>query len=219
MNLVLKNKMKEKSFSAVNSPNDKQISLMSYSPYVRNLTLMVIRSIRKKRVTRVREVVHADLVPKFGERIVRQQLGEKTIPARRPVFMPKIISPGRPSNLMPPIMMTPPKAPAGAQVMADDYGRINNLLNDSSVSSIECAGPSKKITIIRYGQVQTTNIELSPKEIKDILEKIADKAHVPLPEGVFRAAVENFSINAVVSEIIGSRFVIKKNTPYNLLEK
>jgi len=35
---------------------------------------------------------------------------------------------------------------------------------------------------------------------------------------VFRAAVDNFSLNAVVSEIIGSRFVIKKQNAYALLE-
>jgi len=40
----------------------------------------------------------------------------------------------------------------------------------------------------------------------------------PLMDGVFRASVEGFSINAVVSEMVGSRFVIKKSTAYGLLE-
>ncbi|GAJ17292.1 unnamed protein product, partial [marine sediment metagenome] len=43
-----------------------------------------------------------------------------------------------------------------------------------------------------------------------LLNQIAEQAHVPLIEGVFKAAVENFIIHAVVSDVIGSRFIIKK---------
>ena len=101
----------------------------------------------------------------------------------------------------------------------EDYGKITALLKDPSISSIECSGPDKNITIIRAGMKQLTKITLNPVEIKQFLEKVASIAKVPLIEGVFRAAVENFVINAVVSEIIGSRFTIKKQTPYALLER
>lgn len=197
--------------------NSEQITLASSSPYVRNLTLAVIRSIRKKKLIKIREVVHSDLVPKFSEKVVNQQMREKIIPFRRQNFAPRVIPPK--NTGMTPSIMAPPKMLSTIQVPVDDYGRINNLLNDNSVSSIECSGPAKKVMIMRYGQRQTTNIELSIKEIRDILDKIADKAHVPLLEGVFRAAVENFSINAVISEIVGTKFIIKKNTPYSLIDK
>ena len=101
----------------------------------------------------------------------------------------------------------------------EDYGKITALLKDPSISSIECSGPDKNITIIRAGMKQLTKITLNPVEIKQFLEKVASIAKVPLIEGVFRAAIENFVINAVVSEIIGSRFTIKKQTPYALLER
>jgi len=85
---------------------------------------------------------------------------------------------------------------------------------DPSVSTIECSGAGKPLMIIRAGQKMGTKISLSAAEIKEVLQKVSDAVHIPLLEGVFRAAVDNFSINAVISEMIGSRFIIKKQTPY-----
>jgi len=115
-------------------------------------------------------------------------------------------------------MMQMPAAPQGVG-LSQEYGKITPLLNDPSVSTIECAGVGKELTIIRAGQKQMTKISLSAGEIKEILQKVSDAVHIPLLEGVFRAAVDNFSINAVISEMIGSRFVIKKQTAYSLLER
>ncbi|MBU2577098.1 MAG: hypothetical protein KKF50_05250 [Nanoarchaeota archaeon] len=106
----------------------------------------------------------------------------------------------------------------GEVMLSQDYGKITPLLNDPSVSSIECQGHDKNIMVIRAGQRQITRIILSTDEIREILQKISDAIHIPLLEGVFRAAADNFSVNAVISEMIGSRFIIKKQTPYALLE-
>jgi hypothetical protein len=136
------------------------------------------------------------------------------IPPEPPRPQPPIQQPPQPPA---PPQMLPPQT-GGPTAPTQDYGRINALLNDPSVSSIESSGPGKPIVIIRAGQRQFTKISLNPAETKKLLETVADSAHVPLMEGVFRAAVDNFVINAVVSEMIGSKFVIKKQTPYGLLE-
>jgi hypothetical protein len=131
--------------------------------------------------------------------------------------------------VMPPRRMAPPVAPVAQHVVpaapqgevavpSQDYGKIMPLLNDPSVSTIECQGVGKPVMVIRAGQKQVTKIVLTAKEIKEILQKVSDAVHIPLLEGVFRAAVDNFSINAVISEMIGSRFVIKKAGAYALLE-
>ncbi len=119
----------------------------------------------------------------------------------------------------------PPQAVAAPVVMAEgavdeteEYGKISPLLNDPSVSTIECLGEGKELMIIRAGQKQRTRIVLSADEIKAVLDRVADETHIPLLEGVFRASVTGFSVNAVISEMVGSRFVIKKATAYNLLE-
>ena len=111
-----------------------------------------------------------------------------------------------------------PAAKEEVQLSAD-YGKITPLLNDPSVSTIECQGPKKQVMIIRAGQRQLTRIVLSAEDIKGILQKVSDTIHIPLLEGVFRAAADNFSINAVISQMIGSRFVIKKQNAYALLEQ
>ena len=103
--------------------------------------------------------------------------------------------------------------------LSEDYGRITPLLNDPVVSLIECQGVGKPLMIIRAGQRQITRITLNPVEIEGILQKASDVAHIPLLEGVFRAIVDNFSINAIISEMVGSKFVIRKQTPYSLLER
>ncbi len=110
------------------------------------------------------------------------------------------------------------RLPATHSQKNEEYGKISMLLQDPSVSTIECNGAGTPVSVIRAGQRQITNITLSPKEINEILETIADKAKVPLLEGVFKAAVDNFIISAIHSGSINSRFIIKKSTPYSLLE-
>jgi len=55
-----------------------------------------------------------------------------------------------------------------------------------------------------------TRIIFSVDEINFILNTISEKTHIPLLEGVFRAVVDEFAINAVISEMIGSKFVLQK---------
>ncbi|MBU3924243.1 MAG: hypothetical protein KJ592_04960, partial [Nanoarchaeota archaeon] len=66
------------------------------------------------------------------------------------------------------------------------------------------------VMVVQMGRKQMTNIFLSKEEIDAVLEKISGEVHIPLLDGVFRAAVDGFSISAIISGMIGSRFVIKK---------
>lgn len=108
--------------------------------------------------------------------------------------------------------------PSGNMEVRGNYGPLDGLIKDPSVSSIECQGEGKPLYVVQSGQKLRTKISLTEEQIMDLLEQIADDAMVPLLEGVFRAAVDNFTINAVISDMIGSRFVIKKQTPYAMLE-
>ena len=44
----------------------------------------------------------------------------------------------------------------------------------------------------------------------NFLEIVSEKVRIPLQEGTFRAAVSGFIVDAVISEMIGTRFLIKK---------
>ena len=128
-----------------------------------------------------------------------------------------------PARVAPPIASTgggmpAPVAAPGQGVISEGYGKIAPLLDDPSISTIECEGANKPIMILRAAQRQKTRVVLTKEEIHEILEKVADETHIPLLEGVFRAVVSGFSINAVISEMIGSRFVIKKSNAYSMIE-
>lgn len=149
---------------------------------------------------------------------------------RRPVYTPNLVDLESPieNNVGPQITNSPPVLPSVPQIkeplvelqdsLTTDYGKINDFLMDPTISFIECPGPGKPLVIIRAGQRQITRIFLTPEEIEEVIRKVSEESHIPSMEGVFRAAVENFVINAVISEMIGTRFVIKKNTPYSILD-
>lgn len=288
----------------------EDVATISLAPFIRIFTYAVIKSLKVKNLTDQKYTIHADMVPKFSEKIIRASLGERTnipagsslsgmnlsieenpgmefprtieekVPAQvasalplpgqqipsildtepviedpvpivqnqgfvqppaprlPPAPMPQAIpipvqqpqvpqppmrqplmsaSPQR--NMRPPIpemppmqQMAPPEADEG-EVLTQFYGKITPLLDDPSVSVIDCAGMGKPVMIIRRGQRQPSKIVLSEKDIRQVLDKVSEAAHIPLLDGVFRAAVDTFSINAVISEMIGSRFVIKKQPP------
>jgi hypothetical protein len=110
------------------------------------------------------------------------------------------------------------QAPKTYIIQAGEYGKLTSLLEDNSISVIECGGADKEIIIVKAGEKQATKISLSEDEIKELIRKIAFKAKIPQTEGVFKAQVDNFEINAVISEVIGTRFILRKQTPYNLIE-
>lgn len=221
--------------------SSEEISTIAINPFICKFVFAIIQSIRAKNFSyEEKHVVHASLVPKVSEKVMLASLGERIIPKKRnlnelvaPISSPIITRPpiSPPIRRMPlqvevpqttpPIQpITPPSAPQGIHTEpSQDYGKIIPLLNDPSVSTIECQGAGKSITIIRAGQKQMTRIVLSAGDIKNLLKKVSGTTHIPLLEGVFRAAADNFSINAVISEIIGSKFIIKKQTAYAMLER
>ncbi len=189
------------------------------SPLVRAMIYRVVKYNNIKIRSRV-NIMNTDLVPRVSEKVVnRGLLGQRRIsPMNRRV--PQI---RRPRQIMRPPQtnfnqMTRQATTADFLMSPEGYGKLQPLLVDPTVTSIECPGANKLLTIIRTGQVQGTRISLTQEDINSLLKKVSEKSRIPLVDGVFRAAVDNFIISAVVSGVIGSRFVIKKQTPYSLLE-
>ena len=52
-----------------------------------------------------------------------------------------------------------------------------------------------------------------------LIEKFAETAKIPVIGGIFKAAIGNLVITAVLSNFVGSRFIITKHSPYSILEK
>jgi len=218
------------------------MSELSSSHLVRKITLSIIKSIgSKKIVPDKRTVIHADLVPKFSSRIFKASMGEKIIPSwrkkeeevkeiigelekpletskllitKQEKELPKIRPQQITNSRMPPRLQNQNYLEApGVNLGKSGFVKLAPLLRDSSVFSIECPGAGKALTVNRTGQKQITRVVLTEGEIKNILEKISEEVHIPLIEGVFRAALDDFQVSAVISKVLGSKFVLKKPIP------
>ncbi len=95
--------------------------------------------------------------------------------------------------------------------------KIGPLLRDNTIVAIECSGPGRNVMIKKYNQMNMTKVILSEEDINVIIEYFSNEARIPLTGGILKAAVGNAVISAVVSEFVGSRFIINKITPYSLI--
>jgi hypothetical protein len=98
------------------------------------------------------------------------------------------------------------------------FEKIGRLLKDPTVNSIECPGPGKNLMVKRYNQVNITQNILNKDEIASVIEDFSEKARIPIVGGILKAAVGDLMISAVISEFVGSRFIINKINPYSQVE-
>jgi len=173
--------------------------------FVDEFTYTIIKTLSKNThmnyLTEPREVIHDDIIPKLHDKIIHPALGKKTIAPqfpRRPIINQNI----RRRDFG---VQTPEST-----MQTSMYGKIEFLIKDPSVRFIKCSGENKPIMINRNGINQITNIKLTSKEIRELVKNISNEAHLPLVNGVFRAVVDDYAISAIVSNMIGTRFLIKK---------
>lgn len=201
--------------------------------FLKKFTLAVIQTVgtEKFNIPPTKEIIDADLVPELSEELLREYALNKEFlkkireldksieiveePKPEPEPKPSIHVKHRPSPR--PAMHTP-TFPMGTDTTSG-YKKIQPLLKDPSVSRIQCVSPNKPLIIIRAGQKQITKIALSPIQIKEIFEEIAEQAHIPLIEGPFKVALKDLTINGINSQVTNARFIIQKQTAYSLLEK
>ena len=91
-----------------------------------------------------------------------------------------------------------------------DLGKLNLLIKDPMVKIIDCPGPDQNVVVTGNMGTKKTGIILGRDEISDIVEKFSRESKIPAHEGVFKVVVGRFIFLAIVSEIIGSRFTIRK---------
>ncbi|MEK6875069.1 MAG: hypothetical protein AABX30_00090 [Nanoarchaeota archaeon] len=92
-----------------------------------------------------------------------------------------------------------------------DLGKLNQIIKDASVSVIECNGPEKNLTVKQGSKAKTTSIQLTSEEISQIIEIFAQEAKIPIEEGVFKVAVGNLTLTAIISEAVSPKFTIEKS--------
>ena len=119
----------------------------------------------------------------------------------------------RPNILRIPELMLPPTVqhirpiPTRREI---DLGRLNPLIRDPLVRAIECNGPDKKIVVSGTMGRKYTNTILSKEEIDQTIKKFSEETKIPIDEGLFKTAIGRLIISAIISDIAGSKFIIKK---------
>ncbi|MBI2630027.1 hypothetical protein HYW76_02920 [Candidatus Pacearchaeota archaeon] len=100
-----------------------------------------------------------------------------------------------------------------------DFGRLDVLIKDARVTMIECSGPGKFVVAKVLGKPSVTNLSLTQEEITKLIKEFSREARIPIIEGTFKAYVGNLMINAVISELTGTRMIITKIDTRFILEQ
>lgn len=104
--------------------------------------------------------------------------------------------------------------PSENQIFPVRFGKITQILLDPTVFSVECPGPGKNLIVNKAGQIQAAPLILTKKEIDEVMDEISEKTRIPIVQGLFKAAVQDLIVTAVVSDYVGTRFIIQKRTPF-----
>ena len=91
-----------------------------------------------------------------------------------------------------------------------DLEKLNGLVKDPAVKIIECNGPDEHIIVRGSMGVKPTNIVLGKEEIDKIIETFSQVAHIPTHEGVYRVVAGRLILSSIISDVVGSKFIIKK---------
>lgn len=90
-----------------------------------------------------------------------------------------------------------------------DLGKLNPFINNPRLESIEVTGPDEPV-MIKIPAPQTTEVTLTKEEIDYVINTFSESSKIPISEGLYRVAVGSFILSAIISEITGSKFIIKR---------
>ena len=95
--------------------------------------------------------------------------------------------------------------------------KLNFLIKDPAVTEIECVGAEQQLLVKKGGSIQRTHVKLSIEEIYQLIAEFSQKTKIPVLDGTIKAALNNLIITAVLSEMLGPRFILQKKNPFQQL--
>jgi hypothetical protein len=151
---------------------------------------------------------------KQEKKIVSQLKKEEKHPIPRPVPRLIIRRPVLriPEPVLPPTVRYLKPAPTAREV---DLEKLNPLVNDPLVRLIECNGPGENILVMGTMGRKSTNIILTKDDIDLVIQRFSEATHIPVHEGLFKVVRGKLIFSAIVSDLVGSKFIIKKMPFYN----
>tara|TARA_Y100000310_G_scaffold342615_2_gene446593 strand:- start:700 stop:1365 length:666 start_codon:yes stop_codon:yes gene_type:complete len=162
---------------------------------------------------------HIPLVPQQ----IRQPKIRRFSPQRYKIRLARPITPRRPmvKSIHPEIKTKPQSLQIHPEPSSTtiNLGKLNIFTKDPRVTIIECPGPGKNILAKTAGQVTVTKLSLTKDEIQQIINIFSEKSKIPVISGLFKAAVGNLILTAVISDLVGTRFIITKMSSRLRIEK
>lgn len=94
--------------------------------------------------------------------------------------------------------------------VAMDLGKLTPFLEDPHVDSIETEGENEKVYVMGKMGKKSTSVVLTKEEIDGIIDLFSKESKIPKVEGLFKVSIHNLILTAMISNVISSRFIIKK---------
>jgi len=167
------------------------------------------------------ELLELETILEKEKKETHQEISEKIKEKEKPLFAKEeTIKPLPSRKLQFPILRIPEtRLPQNLQYLKPvpteleiDLGKLNPLIKDPLVVSIECSGTDEQVVVRGRMGVKKTNIILNKEEINQVIQKFSETAKIPVHDGILRMAKGRLVLSAIVSEIIGSKFIIRKMT-------
>ncbi|OYT38164.1 hypothetical protein B6U82_00475 [Candidatus Pacearchaeota archaeon ex4484_31] len=98
----------------------------------------------------------------------------------------------------------------GKEFISLGFRRLDELLNDKEVKTIQCDGANIPVKVTRNNEVIETTIMLTEEEIKSIVKRFAELANTELTEPAFSARFNGLEISAYISVFRGTKFIIRR---------
>ncbi len=183
----------------INEDTTKQKKL----PNINEVNKETIREIIREKEKGIKKIEKQEIFnPNIGKNLGKDfETGTSRIPIRirpRVLRIPEIRLPERLQYLRP--------VPHSVEI---DLGKLNAFIQDPIVRRIECNGPGENM-VVMVPLPQNTNIILNKEEIEDIIKIFVQKSKIPAGEGIYTVVVGKLIFSAIISDVIGSKFSIKK---------
>jgi len=166
---------------------------------------------RKEKENKIKEMLNKKQTKQFTK-----ELEEELFPTRKLGGMQR-------KNIVqiPRVLRIPkPRLPRNLQYLMPiptrteiDLGELNPLVKNSLVDSIECHGPNENLTVRGRKGTKVVDLNLTEEQIEEIIQTFSSAAKIPYEEGILDMAYGTLELSAIVSQEVGSKFILTRIKP------
>jgi hypothetical protein len=177
--------------------NEKEKFFKKPSEEAEKVVIHDIIRARERELTIIKEQSRKS-IPQFKEMISERSV-RKSFPQKNFLRIPEPKLPQNLSYLKP--------TPVELEI---DLGNLNPFLKDPAIDIVECHGADQEIIVKGKMGTKPTELKLSEDEIGKIISTFSQESKIPTSEGIYKVAVGKFTLSAIISPVLGSKFIISR---------